>query len=142
MYGKVIIGLCIVASTASLVFALRRLSGSPYQRLDKDLPTTTTSKPDNSNFEDVHVCVPSDSCGSKNVVGIKIEYTCSCNSGYAGQYCNNAQNKATAQKPQLRSFADLTHAEIKANQLFYCEYQSTKCINGVTVIQSKTAICG
>jgi hypothetical protein len=62
-------------------------------------------------------------------------------SGSTGQYCEQNARSA-AEKPQLRSFVDLTPKVIKAAQMFYCEYQSTKCENGVTVIQEKTPICG
>lgn len=65
--------------------AFRHLSGAPTKdrKLEKlsAILSTTTIRAKSESFEQIHVCVPNDECGDKEVVGINIVYTCSCHEG-------------------------------------------------------------
>jgi antirestriction protein len=61
--------------------------------------------------------------------------------GFTGEFCENSVDESL--KQEVRS-SDLESSPVPVvmNQMFYCEYQYSKCQNGVTVVHSKRPICG
>ncbi|KAI6187316.1 hypothetical protein M3Y98_00229600 [Aphelenchoides besseyi] len=93
-----------------------------------------------NNFEQVHVCLPSNSCDPKEIKGIILNYTCKCFPGFAGSICD--QSTSAEQTFFPKSFVDHSLKSNTKLQQFYCEYQNTDCVNGIAVILNKTAVCG
>ncbi|KAI6214277.1 hypothetical protein M3Y94_00249000 [Aphelenchoides besseyi] len=94
-----------------------------------------------SNFEQVHVCLPSNSCDPKEIKGIILDYTCKCNVGFSGPLCDQSVT-AVEETFFSKSFVDHSPKTNDKLQQFYCEYQNTNCVNGIAVILNKTAVCG
>ncbi|KAI6222418.1 hypothetical protein M3Y99_01498800 [Aphelenchoides fujianensis] len=94
-----------------------------------------------SNGQQVHACVPANSCDPQTVTGIDITYSCKCYTGFTGDYCDRTDT--SVKSPAVRSFVDqVAVKKIEAANQFFCQYVDTKCANGQAVIQSKTPICG
>lgn len=90
--------------------------------------------------ERVHVCVDNNDCGSQSIVGIDVEYNCVCKPGYTGKFCDTAALEKNVEEPVAYKVGKLELSR-PARLTFYCEYKTTGCVNGVSEIVKKTAVC-
>ncbi|KAI6214382.1 hypothetical protein M3Y94_00261600 [Aphelenchoides besseyi] len=85
--------------------------------------------------QNVKVCVPSDSCGSEPIVGLKTDYYCVCDVNWVGQYCDR-HDIVEYDKPSKAM------KTMELDSGLFCSDLPTLCVNGKPVVLTPEPICG